>query len=82
MSTIMMTERQQRIFKLIQVLKKDQKCFKKELKELAHMLTEDDDIERETTWRWRKEYRKGRGGSRSPFFGKWAHDDEYLQRSP
>ena len=70
----MMTERQQRIFAQIQAAKADPKHDPKALKKLAHMLTEDDDIEYDL--KRREKYREGRGGSRSPSFGKWARDDE------
>ena len=69
-----MTERQQFIFAQIQAIKADPKHDPKYLKKLAHMLTQDDDISYDM--RRRERYRDGRGGSRSPSFGKWARDDE------
>ncbi len=70
----MMTEHQQRLWKQIQAAKANPKYDPKALKRLVHMLTEDDDREHEM--KAREKYREGRGGSRSPSFGKWAHDDE------
>lgn len=70
----MMTEHQQRLWKQIQAAKADPNHDKAALKRLVHMLTEDDDREREM--KAREKYREGRGGSRSPSFGKWARDDE------
>jgi hypothetical protein len=70
----MMTERQQRLWKQIQEAKADPNHDKVALKRLVHRLTEDDDLEYEM--KAQANYRESRGGSRSPAFGKWAHDDE------
>jgi hypothetical protein len=69
-----MTERQQRIFADIQAEKAMPNPDPKLLKKLAHWLTEDDDIADDL--KRREKYREGRGGSRSPSYGRWSRDDE------
>lgn len=69
-----MTERQQRIFAHIQAEKASPSPDPNLLKKLAHLLTEDDDIADDL--KRQEKYREGRGGSRSPSYGRWKRDDE------